>query len=272
MKGKNICYLSKDSFPSISITGEECHFSCTHCNRKYLKFMLHVTQDDLYQKSIELEKRGAKGLLISGGLDESGKVPIDYSILKKIKNDTNLIINLHSGLLKRNDAKKIVESGIDAVSVDFVGSDNTIKNILKMPFKVSDYEDTLRFLIEEGVNFIPHICVGLDLGTIVGEYNAIQILKKYPIKSLTLLVLIKNELEKTGSINYDVHAIKDFFIYTRKSFPDAKLSLGCMRPRIKELDETAILFDNIVNPSKNMIKLIKNEYSIVVKDICCSVC
>jgi len=45
-----------------------------------------------------------------------------------------------------------------------------------------------------------------------------------------------------------------------------------MRPRIKELDETAILFDNIVNPSKNMIKLIKNEYNIVVKDICCSVC
>ena len=138
MKGKNICYPSKDSFPSISITGDECHFSCTHCNRKYLKFMLHVTQDDLYQKSIELEKRGAKGLLISGGLDESGKVPIDYSILKKIKNDTNLIINLHSGLLKRNDAKKIKESGIDAVSLDFLGSEDTIKNILKIPFKVSD--------------------------------------------------------------------------------------------------------------------------------------
>jgi uncharacterized radical SAM superfamily protein len=234
--------------------------------------MLHVAQEDLYQKSIELEKKGAKGLLISGGLDKSGKVPIDYSILKKIKNDTNLIINLHSGLLKRNDAKKIKESGIDVVSVDFLGSEDTIKNILKMPFRVSDYEDTLRFLIEEGVNVIPHICVGLDLGRIVGEYNTVEILKKYPIKSLTLLVLIKNELGKTESVNYDIQAIKDFFIYVRNSFPNVKLSLGCMRPRINELDETVFLFDNIVNPSKNMIKLIKNEGDIFVKDICCSLC
>ncbi|NYT04255.1 MAG: hypothetical protein GKC00_06060 [Candidatus Methanofastidiosa archaeon] len=234
--------------------------------------MAHINQDYLYKKSFELEKTGVKGLLISGGVNESGRVPIDYSILKKIKNDTNLIINLHSGLLKRNDAKKIKESGIDVVSLDFVGSDDTIKNILKMPFKVSDYEDTLRFLIEEEVNVIPHICVGLDLGRIVGEYNAIEILKKYPIKSLTLLVLIKNEFEKTDSINYDIQAIKDFFSYARNSFPDVKLSLGCMRPRIKELEETAVFFDNIVNPTKNMIKLIKNEYSIVVKDVCCSVC
>jgi hypothetical protein len=272
MKSKNICYLSKDSFPSISITGEACYFSCMHCNRKYLKFMMHVTQEDLYQKAIELNNKGAKGILVSGGLDESGKLPIDYSILKKIKKDTDLIINLHSGFLTREDAKEIKKSGIDAVSIDFVGSNDTIERILKIPFKVSDYENTLRFLIEEGVNVTPHICVGLDYGKVVGEYNAVEILKEYPIKNLTLLVLIKNELEKISSFDYDIQSIKDFFFYTRNSFPNAKLSLGCMRPRIKELDETALLFDNIVNPTKNMIKLIRNESNIIVKEICCSVC
>ena len=272
MKSKNICYPSKGSFPSISITGEECYFSCIHCNRKYLKFMMHIGNDDLYQKAVELNNKGAKGILVSGGLDESGKVPIDYSILKKIKQDTNLIINLHSGFLTREDVKEIKKSGIDAVSVDFVGSNDTIKRILKIPFKVSDYENTVKFIIEEGVNVIPHICVGLDYGKVIGEYNAVGILKKYPIESLTLLVLIKNELEKTKSVEYDIQSIKDFFFYARNSFPGAKLSLGCMRPRIKELDETALLFDNIVNPTKNMIKLIRNESNIVVKEICCSLC
>lgn len=272
MKSKNICYPSKDSFPCISITGEECYFSCMHCRGKYLKFMMHVKQKDLYQKAIELHDKDAKGILVSGGLDQNGKVPIDYSILKKIKEDTGLIINVHSGFLTREDANEIKKSGVDAISVDFVGSDETIERVLRIPFKVSNYETTVRALTEEGINFIPHICVGLDYGNIVGEYRAIEILKKYPIKSLTLLVLIKNELEKTNSVNYDIQSIKNFFIYTRNSFPFAKLSLGCMRPRLKELDETAYLFDNIVNPTKNMIKLIRNEGNIVVKEICCSVC
>ncbi|KYC44634.1 MAG: Radical SAM superfamily protein [Candidatus Methanofastidiosum methylothiophilum] len=272
MRNKILCYPSKVSFPSISITGEDCNFSCIHCNRKYLKFMMHVPQENLYEKAIELENRGTKGILVSGGLDKSGRVPIDYSILRKIKIDTKLMINLHSGLLRREDAKEIKNSKIDVVSVDFVGSNDTIKNILKVPFKVSDYEDTVRFLIEEEVNVVPHICVGLDKGKVIGEYNAVEILKRYPIKSLTLLVLIKNELEKTGSIIYDIQSIKDFFTYTRNSFPGAKISLGCMRPRIKELDEIALIFDNIVNPTKNMIKLIRNEGNVTVKEICCSLC
>lgn len=234
--------------------------------------MIHTNQKDLYQKAIEIKSKGGKGILVSGGFNENGKVPIDYSILKKIKENTGLIINLHSGFVNREDAKEIKKSGIDAVSVDFVGSNDTIKKILKIPFTVSDYENNVKFLIEEEVNIIPHICVGLDQGNIIGEYNALEILKKYPIKSLTLLVLIKNELEKTMNVKYDIKSIKAFFIYARKSFPNAKLSLGCMRPRIKELDETALLFDNIANPTKDMIKLIRNEHYISVKEICCSVC
>lgn len=272
MKSKNICYPSKVTFPSISITGNDCYFCCAHCNHKYLRSMMHINQEDLYDKAIELKNKGAKGILVSGGLDKSGRVPIDYLILKKIKQDTNLIINLHSGFITRKDAKEIKKSQIDSVSIDFVGSNDTIKNILKIPFKVTDYENTLSFLIEEGVNVIPHICVGLDRGRILGEYDAINIIKKYPIESLTLLVLIKSELQKIYDFNYDLESIKDFFIYVRKSFPSAKLSLGCMRPRIKELDETALLFDNIVNPTKNMIRLIRNENNIIVKEICCSLC
>lgn len=272
MINKNLCYLSKGSFPSISITGNKCYFSCIHCRQKYLKSMIHVEQKKLYCKAIELEKNGAKGILISGGLDKNGKVPIDYSVLKKIKEDTNLLINLHCGFINKSDARLIKESNVDSVSLDFVGSNETIKNILNMPFKVKDYENNVKFLTEENVNTIPHICVGLNQGKIVGEYNSLKILKKYPINSITLLVLIKNEMEKTKSVNYDIESIKNFFIYTRKEFPKVKLSLGCMRPRIKELDETALLFDSIVNPTKNMIKLIRNEYGIVIQEICCSLC
>lgn len=272
METKNLCYPSKKSFPSISITGEECHFSCIHCNHKYLRYMIHVTQENLYQKAIELHNKGVKGFLISGGLDENGKVPVDYSILEKIKRETSLTINLHSGFLTKEDAKNIKKSGIDAVSIDFVGSNDTVKNILKMPFKVSDYEDTVRYLVEEGVNVVPHICVGLDRGKVVGEYNAVEILKKYPINSLTLLVLIKNEFKDKDNIIYDIESIKEFFLHVRKSFPDTILSLGCMRPRIRELDEMAPIFDNIVNPSKNMIKFIRNKESIVITKVCCSVC
>lgn len=272
MKGRALCYPSKNSFPSISITGEECHFSCMHCNAKYLRFMTQVKQTELYEKALELENKGAKGILISGGLDKFGRVPIDYSILGKIKKNTGLLVNLHSGFITKNDAKKIKKSNIDLVSIDFVGSNETIKRILNMPFKVSDYENTLRVLLEEDINVIPHICVGLDRGKIVGEYNAIEILKRYPIRSLTLLVLIKNELEKNFKVNYDFNGIMEFFVYVRKSFPNEILSLGCMRPRVKELDESALLFDNIAYPTKNMIKLIRNQGDMSIRNICCSMC
>ncbi|MBR0519556.1 radical SAM protein, partial [bacterium] len=66
---------------SISVTGNRCSFNCSHCGRKYLQSMESISD------TIKLGKRNFTSVLISGGMNIKGYVPLDEyeDEIRKIK-------------------------------------------------------------------------------------------------------------------------------------------------------------------------------------------
>ena len=92
-------YNPSKRFPAISITGSECSLHCEHCNEKYLKGMKPIlTNYDLESFLMEHSQNNGIGVLISGGCDPDGTVPLKNFLdtVKKVKKKSNLIINTHT--------------------------------------------------------------------------------------------------------------------------------------------------------------------------------
>lgn len=68
---------NQNSFANISITGTACSCRCEHCRGKLLETMIPaVTVDDFCAVIDKLVGKGCKGILVSGGSNENGEVPL----------------------------------------------------------------------------------------------------------------------------------------------------------------------------------------------------
>src|SRR5659263_643519 len=114
-QGKKIdFFITSDSFPSISVTGNSCSHMCQHCKGKLLQRLIHATTcEELEKKALELHARGANGILLTGGCDERGSVPIRNIItaIKNIKEIADLIIIAHTGINTGEEAELLKDSG-----------------------------------------------------------------------------------------------------------------------------------------------------------------
>ena len=156
-------------FPSLSLSGLSCSLHCKHCNRVYLKDMIDVSSPEkLMEKCREVEERGAIGVLLSGGCTKKGEIINLRKFLPtigKIKEETDLIIKLHTGIVDRELAEMIASADIDIASVEVVGSNNAIRNVFGLDLTVEDYKKTLENLRDAGVkHIVPHVCIGLNAG------------------------------------------------------------------------------------------------------------
>ncbi|RLE50075.1 MAG: hypothetical protein DRJ33_07710 [Candidatus Methanomethylicota archaeon] len=71
-------YTPYPRFASISITGSRCELLCKHCQGHYLSQMIPAETPEKFLAVIEkLAKKDVKGILVSGGFDRSGKLPLD---------------------------------------------------------------------------------------------------------------------------------------------------------------------------------------------------
>lgn len=274
-------YYPLPRFPNVSVTGTQCSLNCKHCNGHYLEGMSNVNSPEkLMNFASSLEEKKGVGLLVSGGSDQSGRVPLQkfYDSLGWIKENTGLIVNLHTGLVDSNEADKIAETGIDIVSVDVVGSNETIKEVYGIDAVEADYKETLLNLIEAGVpHIVPHFCIGLHYGRVVGEFNAINMLKNMSLENVVLLGLIPT----VGTPMQDVAppSIEDFTNIVeslKKILPSTHVSLGCMRSKQdKYLFETSLIsagVDRLVLPSKSTIDWALDEgFKVKIIDGCCSI-
>lgn len=267
-------YIPASKFPSISLTGTYCSLNCAHCNRHYLEGMRKVTRPKLVEYCKHLEREGYTGCLLSGGLDERLKVPLDKFAdeIKLVKKETSLKLNAHVGFIDENDLEWV--KYVDAVSLDFVGNNDVIRRVYKINRTVRDYIRVLDILISNGVRVAPHITIGLDFGKVWWEYEAIDMLLRYPIDVLVLDVLIPTKgtemenAEKPG-VKESLEVVK----YAREKF-DGELSIGCMRPPGKwrlEFDKGAILIgvDRITNPPRKIIEWAMKIRDVEIIEQCC---
>ncbi len=277
MIGRTQAFIPGKRFPSLSITGSSCWLNCDFCRGRYLRGMEYAMGQRKFVKVVRnLIERGAKGILISGGFRRDGTLPIEpyLPLIKRIKEDYDIIISVHPGLVNRDIAEKLYEAGVDIVDYEFIVDPVVIRDIMHLNKSPEDFIKSYEILIDYGPMYIaPHIPIGFRYGTIAEEYNAIDILiKNYDPYIMIFLVFMPTkgtpmEDLKPPSVNDVVSVIR----YARSRY-SGLISLGCMRPwSIKfKLDPIIIEFslvDRVVNPLRQIIR----QYKLDIIEACCSI-
>ncbi len=231
-------YIPNKRFPPISITGNKCELHCEHCNEKYLNGMHHIINKvELENYLIQHYKNGGIGALISGGCLLDGSVPLlgFLDALKNVKNKTDLILNIHTGLLNNETAKQLANINADIISFDINMDTEIIKEIYHLNKDINDYKEAIRLLKKNNLNIVPHICVGLYYGELHKELNSIKFIKESKINPslIVLIVLIPPKESKKHFKTPNPYDIAKVITIIRTVFPKSEISLGCMRPRDK---------------------------------------
>ena len=278
--GRNIqCFYPGRLFPSISITGKECAMKCKHCNHRYLETMIPAeTPEKLVDICIKLAKDGALGCLISGGFTTGASLPFRnfFPALQEIKKRTKLRVNIHIGFMTEDAAKRLVEYGIDAVSVDVVGSDETIQNVYGLNKTTKDYANMLSMAKAVGLNNLdPHICIGVNYGALKGEGEAIKMIRDYEPLRMTFIALNPTKGTEMQDVNPpSALTIAKVIAVSRLAMPMVPISLGCMRPsgaKRAEIDYLSILAgaNRIVVPTPAALARLAKEYKFERHQTCC---
>jgi uncharacterized radical SAM superfamily protein len=241
--------------------------------------------DKLIELCIKLDKQNKKGVLISGGCDEAGAVKLENFLkaIETISVSTNLLLNVHTGLIHSSLIPKLAASGVNIVSFDVVGARSTIQKVYGLEHEPVDYQERLLELNNSGIKkIVPHICIGLENGNIIGEFSAIDIASSIQPSSLVFIILIPTQGTKMAY--YDppkIHEVKEIIEYAQERCPTSKLYLGCMRPRSSKfrkynemLEETMVRtgIHGIVLPTKATLEYLKKkDYKIKYHETCCAI-
>ncbi|OIP38561.1 hypothetical protein AUJ95_06395 [Candidatus Desantisbacteria bacterium CG2_30_40_21] len=269
-------------FMPVSITGAGCELNCDHCGRKILAAMKPtISPQALFNYAQEINRHGAKGMLISGGSDKRGVVPIKpfLNTIARIKQEFGFKIVAHLGILDEETVQEIRDSAaIDGAMMDIVGSNETLRQVYHLKdVTTNDFENSLKLLCEYGIHTIPHVVIGLHYRKILGEYQALEIIAKYPVTAVVLVGL----LPQIGTAMADVippdpAEMGEVFKHARQVFPFTPVLLGCMRPMGEHKFKTDTLalkagLNGIAYPAEGIVGMAK-EMGLEVRfsEVCCA--
>lgn len=267
-------------FVPVSVTGKKCRLKCDHCRGILLESMYEAQDpESLYNLALKLKERGCKGLLVSGGADANGSVPLTEfaPTMARLKHELDFKMAVHTGLVDEKMAHALSEACIDSAMVDIIGADETIREVYHLKASVADYENSLNYLVDRSVKVSPHVVVGLHYGRILGEYNALEIISRYHIASLVLVVL--NPMCNTPMVKVIPPSIEDMrgiFAAAREMFPTTPILLGCARPGGKyrlQLDKMALDMgiNGIAYPAEGVVQYAGEKgLNSVFSEYCCS--
>ena len=271
---------SQTQFPTISVTGTSCSLNCKHCGGKVLKTMRPaLTPEGLFTLATKLKKKGALGCLVSGGCLPDGSIPLGPFLpaIKKIKRELGLTLFVHTGIIDSETACALKNAGVDAALIDIIGSNETIKKIYNLNMTIADYYSSLNALHESGLNFIPHLIVGLDDGKLKGELNALKLIATARPSAIVVIAFVPiHGTPMAKVIPPQPTDIAKVMTVARVMFPRKPLVLGCMRPKGQHRAETDILalkakVDAIAFPSKEAIGYAKKQgYKFSFSSYCCA--
>ncbi len=254
---------SLKEFISISVTGNNCALNCEHCKTKMLDSMLDLPSFDgsLFDMAKNLHEKGARGILVSGGSNILNQVPLLSHIgdMKRIRKELEMVIRVHPGLPDEETCAALADVDVDGVMLDIIGDQETISDVYHLDATPVDYEAVLERLDRHGIPAIPHIVLGHHFGKMNGEWTALDMIKKYPPKTLVLVILLPlTGTGMQGVVLPSVDEIGDFFETARLALPTTPILLGCARPlgAVKlEIDQLAIDtgLNGIAFPSEGIV-------------------
>jgi uncharacterized radical SAM superfamily protein len=222
-------------FVSISVTGTACALSCEHCKMSVLKGMTALPYFDgsLFELCASLAERGTRGILISGGCDKEGRVPLLHHIpdLIRIRRELEMAIRVHPGLPDEETCAGLAEADIDGAMIDVIGHRDTIREVYHLDAAPENYEAALAQLELNDVPTVPHVILGLHFGRMLGEWRALEMITRYPPKLLVLVILMPLTGTPMAIIKPPAREeIGGFFEAARQMLPTTPIMLGCARP------------------------------------------
>ena len=233
----------------VSVTGSYCALQCAHCGGRYLR---HMRPIDDAAKPGALD--GATSLLVSGGCDAAGRVPVleHLETLRRLGDGRRL--NWHLGLIDEATMRAVAPLA-DVVSFDVVGDADTAREVYGLDVGLDTYLETLR-MMRRHARVVPHITVGLRAGRLSGEMAAVSALAAEGVEALVFIVLIPTEGTAFARCAPPaVEDVADVLLEARVRLPQARLTLGCMRPHgayRQAVDEVAVRagLNGVVNPTR----------------------
>jgi len=285
---------SPDSFLNISITAQECSLKCQHCRGELLKGMSAAADSkklvELVEKYINRTRNNSKntgngslkGMLISGGFDLEGKLPVGniLSGVRELKSKYPfLTIYIHAGFLDEDEAAALKNSGADAVLVNLIGSQKAIREVYNLKDRTyGDYLDTIRLLKGHGLKVSPHIIIGLENGKLSNEFRTVKDALALGVDSLVFVILKKasRNVDFTSSKvphNDIIRLVK----YARGLSGDVLLSFGCAKPpgRNRYLLEIGLIkagIDSMAFPAEETIRFaVENKIAHTFVEKCCAI-
>ena len=226
---------NKNSFPAFSITAGACGLNCDHCQKKILEPMIPATNPDMLNEKVRhlVETQGLNGFLLSGGSNKRNEISYGryMPIVEQLKRDyPDLKVAVHSALLDERRAKEMESAGVDTVMMDVIGAQDTINEVYKLNRPVEDFEATLAALCSTNMEVTPHIVIGLHYGQIRGEANALDIVSRYPVTALVLVVIMPFYAKPGTFVTPETTDVGRIFLEARERLPDKQVLLGCARP------------------------------------------
>jgi hypothetical protein len=203
--------------------------------------------ENLYEVAARLHAQGSKGILVSGGSQKStGAVPLERHLewVPRIRDELGMKVIVHSGVVHPALADALAASGVDGVMLDIIGAEETIRDVYHLDLTPSDFDAALALLAEHGLRIIPHIVCGLHYGRFLGEYEALEMICRYPVSTMIVVVLVP--LVGTAMAHIPPPPVADVVAFMRTAriaLPDTKVNLGCARPMGDtkvELDRAAV--------------------------------
>ena len=226
---------NKNSFPAFSITAAACGLNCDHCQKKILEPMIPATNPAMLDQKVRqlIDSQALNGFLLSGGSNKRNEINYNryLPVVERLKRDyPDLKIAVHSALMKEQQAKAMESAGVDTVMMDVIGAEETIRQVYKLDRPVADFETTLAALCSTSMEVTPHIVIGLHYGEILGEANALDIVSRYPVTALVLVVIMPFYSKPGTFVTPSTTDVGRIFLEARERLPDKQVLLGCARP------------------------------------------
>jgi uncharacterized radical SAM superfamily protein len=221
------------SFANLSITGKICDRRCEHCNAKLLQTMIPVETPDKMCSAVDrLIEKGCRGILVSGGADGRGEVPLtQFAQPMRYARQRGLLVLAHSGIMRKEMAIVLKDCGVNQVLFDVIGHEQTIRQVYHLDGTPEDYLRSMAICREAELDFVPHVVIGLHFGKILGEYQALRMIEEMKPESLVLVIL--TPMSGTGMSKVsppEPEEVERVLKSARTWNPDTFLTLGCARP------------------------------------------
>ncbi len=250
---------SNNSFPAFSITGSGCALNCDHCQTKILEPMIPVVKPAHLEEKVRdmVLMQNLQGFLLSGGSNKRNEIDYTryYPVIEKLKGEfPHLKVAIHTALTDETAAKRMESAGVDTAMMDVIGAQETINEVYHLDRSVDDFEATLAALASTKMEISPHIVIGLHYGRILGEANALDMIARYDINALVLVVIMPFYSKPGTFITPSSRDVGEIFLEARKRMGDRKVLLGCARPAgmaKREIDTYAVMagLDGIAFPA-----------------------